>query len=493
MTKEELQKLAEEESRKRGLDPALTFAMIDQESGWNPKATSGAGAQGLMQLMPGTAKDLGVSDPYDPQENIRGGLDYLKQLSEEFKTPEMKLAAYNAGPGNVRSANGVPDFPETKGYVSSVLDKAKGYGFNPGDPSIEAKDKLMGPDFGSLMKSDALGGDEVLPVVGEPKQESGFGKIFGSSRGPSTIDQYGNRKPGEYKEGVGRKILSAVAPLLFGLFPNPFMGALAGVIQNSQIGSMAKAKREDDEYQKLLEESMKAAQPSDDLKKFREWEKLSDDDRAQYKDLKAASNPYALGNLDLGRQRLDLERQKQQESLIEKDKDRQAKAAADKAGQRLPAAQSTLLAEGKQIPQVLAYLEKTFADPKNAAKTGPLSGLSRFNPYDTPAQIVQSQVNTAKQLVGKFIEGGVLRKEDESKYDRIMPTMQDTPEVRAAKLANIKRMVEEKYNSYLESYANSGYDVSKYSSFKQDNPTGGVSGGATHRINPATGKIEPIQ
>jgi soluble lytic murein transglycosylase-like protein len=91
------------------------------ESGGNPNAVSGAGAIGLMQLMPGTAKGLGV-DPHDPRRNLEGGIKYLAQLSDKYDGDYVKtLAAYNAGSGRVDSYGGVPPFPETRRYVKNVL------------------------------------------------------------------------------------------------------------------------------------------------------------------------------------------------------------------------------------------------------------------------------------------------------------------------------------------------------------------------------------
>jgi soluble lytic murein transglycosylase-like protein len=105
-----------------GVDPALVKAIIANESGFDANATSKTGAQGLMQLEPGTAKDLGVTDAYDPAQNISGGTRYIRGLLDRFHGDmRLAVAAYNAGPGAVMKYNGVPPYAETQSYVENVL------------------------------------------------------------------------------------------------------------------------------------------------------------------------------------------------------------------------------------------------------------------------------------------------------------------------------------------------------------------------------------
>jgi len=119
---QQYEQLIQASAAKYGVSAALVKAVIQAESGYNPNAVSRAGASGLMQLMPGTAKQLKVADAFNPKQNVDGGVRYLKFLLDTFKGDvSLALAAYNAGMGKVAKYGGIPPYEETRTYVSRVL------------------------------------------------------------------------------------------------------------------------------------------------------------------------------------------------------------------------------------------------------------------------------------------------------------------------------------------------------------------------------------
>jgi hypothetical protein len=124
---EELEPAVKKYAAQHGVDENLVWAVMSHESGFNPRAVSPKGAMGLMQLMPGTAALMGVTDPYDPDQNIAGGTKYLELCLKQFhQDVALALAAYNAGPQNVAKYQGCPPFAETRQYVAAVLQTYSG-------------------------------------------------------------------------------------------------------------------------------------------------------------------------------------------------------------------------------------------------------------------------------------------------------------------------------------------------------------------------------
>ena len=129
-----IKELIVKHSIEMGVDPALALSIAKKESNFSQNRKSRYGAVGVFQLMPRTAKKMGYN-PYSLNENIKGGLTYYKQMYKLFGSTELALAAYNAGPGNVRKYNGIPPFKETKTFVSTIMKNYNSMKTNP-DPVI---------------------------------------------------------------------------------------------------------------------------------------------------------------------------------------------------------------------------------------------------------------------------------------------------------------------------------------------------------------------
>lgn len=129
-----IKQLIVKHSMEMGLDPALALSIAKKESGFCHNKKSRYGAIGVFQLMPNTAKRMGYN-PYHLNDNIKGGIAYYKKMYQMFGSTELALAAYNAGPGNVKKYNGIPPFKETRNFVSSIMNSYNIMKVNP-DPAI---------------------------------------------------------------------------------------------------------------------------------------------------------------------------------------------------------------------------------------------------------------------------------------------------------------------------------------------------------------------
>jgi soluble lytic murein transglycosylase-like protein len=137
--------LVDQSARAHGVDPLLIHSVIQVESNYNAQAVSPKGAEGLMQLTPPTARMLGVSNTFDPRENIEAGVRYLKYLQDLYRDDRLALAAYNAGPGAVDRFKAVPPYPETQKYVDKVGQKYGDAKAARGEPEKKTVDAEAGP------------------------------------------------------------------------------------------------------------------------------------------------------------------------------------------------------------------------------------------------------------------------------------------------------------------------------------------------------------
>lgn len=168
-TTEQLKEIARQKARDFGVNEEVFLRLVQKESGWNPQARSSAGAQGLVQLMPGTAQGLGVSNPYDPVQSLTGGARYLGQQLKRFGAYDKALAAYNAGPGNVERYGGIPPFRETQNYVKTILGGLDTTAPKPKPIPQEAAGGFDAKEFlkGFLIKNLLLGNQDQSSTLGE--------------------------------------------------------------------------------------------------------------------------------------------------------------------------------------------------------------------------------------------------------------------------------------------------------------------------------------
>lgn len=461
-------------SQKFDVPYKLIKAIVKQESGGNAEAKSPVGATGLMQLMPETAKEMGVTNPNDPEQNIMGGTKYFRGLMDRFGGDVPKsLAGYNAGPGAVLKYGGIPPYKETQGYVRNIMGNYAG-----GDQSPESSRPTATPSFASTTSPSQQNQREVSPD--EMKSLGLDDKSQRRAKIAHLIEQMGS--------GVAGVLTSFKTPEFAGQYSQQMderqknfddsrakkLAALSELIKAKK--TTAKLPNSAEEYEYYLRDAKTRNEP---VKSYDQWQIA----KAQA----GAQAPIAFERLNSDNTNKSEQKQFEREKF-EYTKKQDAVAADEKAkkskeGHILPATQAAMLAEGKNIPALLDNLDKTLSSNKDIG--GPILGrIQGAYPWATDTQKVQAEINAVKQTVGRFLEGGVLRKEDEEKYDKIMPTLKDTPDVRTKKLQIVRGLIEQKHNEYLDSFGKSGYDVHKYQSLGQTKPSNQSQAGPQSAAQP---------
>ena len=206
-------------AQQEGVPVDLFLRMIGQESSWQPGAVSPKGASGLAQLMPGTARELGV-DPTDPIQNMTGGARYLRQQLDAFGSPELALAAYNAGPGAVQKYGGIPPFKETQDYVRKILGK------NDGQAVADDTMRALGKQPKGLLANQATD-DTESKMIPEEQPKGLLGSLGIQKMVEGAEGEAGQRF---YQRDTFKDTAAQLAPLLASMGSSPALQkATAGI------------------------------------------------------------------------------------------------------------------------------------------------------------------------------------------------------------------------------------------------------------------------
>lgn len=436
----DFRKRAREIATETGIDPDLFEKQIETESAFNPRAKSPAGAMGLGQLMPGTANDLGVSDPFDPEQNLKASAKYMRQLNDTFGGDKQKsLAAYNWGMGNVQKKGLASAPPETQNYLKKILGE-------------NVQSKPLQP-----VAVDGTGSENVQSETGADKGEKRkgiFANFFTGKTTPGGVDEYGVKKPDIKEQSTLSKILSYLIPMAYGAAND------AGILPGLMVGLAGSAARrqwknaaEMDRYgadrgakvlkMKLDADAAKKTGLEKELELYRENPDLL---RNMWKD-KASSNPFQLLNYDLSEKKFkqDLEERAAEKALKEKGKD-------------LPKDFIEKIAGFRTVGANIKMLRDSLAETNSIG--GPIKGaLGKLNPFDNKVKILDAKFKAQTKEIAKAIEGGKLTDSDQDFYDKVSPSVLDSPEVRKEKLRQLDERIALKKDIFLDTLNRGKYNL----------------------------------
>jgi uncharacterized protein YcbK (DUF882 family) len=395
----------------------------------------------------------GFSSIAEALRQAAGNAPFEQMITSAMRSPD-ENAAVGGVPNSFHTSGNAIDL-RTMGKSPEEIDQMKSYYQEQGFQPILEKDHLHVEPFGSPKEL-------AMQPPQTPNLGMGANNLGSQGAQPYGQDPVGNDPEAmKFQFGLDHDSLKKQKNAhMFSAIMNGLAGVVGSLNPNNgrelQKVYMGQGNKIADDYanrqKSAIAEFMKLQKGGDLMtNNVKEYKYAQQDPNfTNFLKEKASLNPLEMMRADMAQQKFLMDQEK-----YSRDK------ARDERGQRLPATQAVLLADGNNIPAVLDKLETTLQSNQNIG--GPIAGrISSLNPYDTETQNVQSEVNAAKQFVAKFLEGGVLRKEDEEKYDRILPTMTDTPEVRMAKLNNLRRLTRDKQNEYINSFNKSGYDVSEY-------------------------------
>lgn len=430
-----IEELLRQASEKYGVPWQLAQSMAQAESGLNPNAQSKAGAQGIMQLMPATAKELGVTNSFDPAQNIDGGVRYLKQQLDTFKEPSLAVAAYNSGGGNVKKYGGIPPFAETQKYVPRVLDGAKALGFDFGQPKDPA---------------DLARQPNAPFQTNNTQSPSPISEMMSQLQTPAQPQAQGQNSIVDLMQQLGLDPSSQKRDRIANIFDAATSGAASVVGSFNRNNGATLQKQYADQYadrsktraatkQSSIEQLMKLQEKqgpnlTDDIKEF-QYAKQNGYDKS-FTDWMAAkataNNPF-------------YQQMQQQSANLNQDqfKFKQKQEAFD---QKIAQAKADAEAKNAATPKPLSGESAKVFETANGgvrnidALKAKIEGGANLIAPSIFDRDTNSIIDDLVDQIGRTRSGGAISKDEEGRFLGLVPSALDSQEVKMAKLARMRVM-----------------------------------------------------